>query len=325
MENSVFLSFDGSKVVSHIKIYENDLKQKIHLIPVCHIGTYDYFQNIVTYVGEDIPCIFENVKLGSESDKPHKPIKNLDDLIEIFSITYDKFWQEYKSLIKRSYRKFSGREVKKLHKLVRREVYKSNKKIMQIYELCEKTNFGITNVILIQVYWCEILELEHQTIAIDYENDIPNRSNWCHGDVNFEALKNKADLSEVIKQVLTNPTQKQISEIQKERYLVMQSILESINLYRIGDSSQRRKELATMLTDAMTTQYQALENQSPEFLMKMRNTIVESGISILLQDFNEIMIFYGAMHMIPIEKFLLDAGFKLRSEERFEVFDVNIL
>lgn len=163
--------------MSHVKMYENNLNKKVHLIPVCHFGTKDYFHNIMAYVGEEIPCIFESIKLGSELDKSYKPIKTLDDLIEVYSIIYDKFWEEFSSLIKKFNKKYVGKDIKKLHELVKREVYNSNDKIIKIYELCEKVNFSLTSMTLIQVYWSEILNLDYQFIAIDYENDIPNRSN----------------------------------------------------------------------------------------------------------------------------------------------------
>jgi hypothetical protein len=323
MENSVFLSFDGSKLVSHIKIYENNSKQKIHLIPVCHFGTYDYFHDIVAYVGEDIPCIFENIKIGSELDKSHKPLKNLDDFIEIYSNIYDKFWNECETLIKKFNKKYVGKEIKQLQKLAKREVYKSNDKIMQIYELCEKVNFSITSMLLIQVYWAEILDLEHQFMAIDYENDIPSRSNWCHGDLNFGAVQNKLNITELTKQALTSPTQTQISETQKEMSLILQAILGAIQLCQLNPVSQRRKEIAEVLIDSMKTENQAFEEQSPEFLLKTRNMIVERGISIFLEDFDEIMVFYGAYHMIAIEQFLLGGGFELKAEKCFDIFDIN--
>lgn len=327
MENSVFLSFDESKLVSHIKIYENHLKQKIHLIPVCHIGTKEYFQNIVAYVGEEIPCIYENLKFGSIDDKSYKSSKTLDDLIEFYYEnyyqSYDKHGQEYKSLLKNFYKKYTSKEVKKLHKLVRKEVFKSSNKIIQIFDLCEKTNFNLFNTYVLQVYWCEMLGLEHQMMTIDYENDILNRNNWCHGDLDFSKIKDKTNLEEKIKQILINPTQQLINESEKERTMVMGTLLVTINFYRMDNCTQRRRELATLLIENMTTIFQDFENSSPEIVLKTRNTIVEKGISILLEEFNEIMVFYGAMHMISIEKFLLNEGFKLISEESFEVFNVD--
>ena len=322
MGHTVFLSFDESKLVSHIKVYENHLNQKIHLIPVSHIGTKEYFQNIVEYVGNEIPCIYENIKLGSEGDTAYKSITNLEDLIEYYNVRYGKIWQEFNSLNKKFYRKYISKEVKEIHKLVQQEVKKSNKQINQIYGLCKKSYFNMIVTYLIQFYWCEIFKLEHQMIAIDYESDIPNRSNWCHGDLNYEAPEDNTNLKETLKNLLSNPTQNLVNELEKEKTIVLGMLLATINFSRKNTYSQRRRELATLLIDSMTTQYLEFENSSPEFLLKMRNVIVEEGISSLLEDFDEIMVFYGAMHMINIEKFLLNEGFKLIKEESFEVFNV---
>ena len=323
MEYTIFLSFDESKLISHIKVYENHLKQKIHLIPVSHIGTNEYFQNIVEYVGNHIPCIYENIKLGSEGDTSYKSITNLEDLIDYYNVRYGKIWQEYNSLNKKFFRRFISKEVKNLHKLVQQEVKKSNEQINQIYELCKKSYFNMIVTYLIHFYWCEIFKLEHQMITIDYENDIPNRSNWCHGDLNYEAPEDNTNLKEMLKKLLTNPTQNLVNELEKEKTIVLGMLLATINFSRINTYSQRRRELATLLIDSMTTQYQEFEKSSPEFLLKVRNAIVEEAISSLLEDYNEVMVFYGATHMISIENFLLNQGFNYIDENQFEVFNIN--
>jgi hypothetical protein len=323
IENSIFISFDGAKLVSHIKTYENDVNQKIHLIPVVHLGTAEYYYNILAYVGS-IPCLYESVKFGPESNKPREPVKNVDDYIELYSISCDKVWNEYNSLISNFNRKFLSKDVKKLHKFVRKKVHKSNDKLRQIYELCKKTNFSFSNVMMIQLYWCEILKLEHQWTAIDYENDISKQSNWIHTDIDLEGIQDQKDVKEAIRRILTSPTSEEISQIQKEMYSIIGMIWQSVELYRMLDSSQRRRELANTLIDMMTTQYQVLETQAPELLLNTRNVMIEDSIINQIEDNNELMIFYGAIHMISIEKFLLDAGFKFKTEDHFEVFDINL-
>jgi hypothetical protein len=213
--------------------------------------------------------------------------------------------------------------LKKVLKLLQQEAHKSNKKIIQIYELCKKTNFSLINATVIQAYWCEIFKLEHQMRAIDYENDIPNRSNWVHVDLNLNLEENKTDQIEKVLQVLKNPTQAVIDETEKERSFIIGTLINTINLSQMSECSQRRKEFANMIIDTMTTQYHAFENVSPEFLLKKRNTIVEKGISTLLEDFDEITVFYGAVHMIGIENHLFNKGFKVINEKCFEVFDIN--
>ena len=178
-------------------------------------------------------------------------------------------------------------------------------------------------IYLLQFYWCEIFKLDHQMITIDYEKDIPNRSNWWHGDVNYNTPEDSTQLKETLKKLLTNPTQNLISELEKEKTIVLGMLLATINFSRINSYSHRRRELATLLIDAMTTQYQEFENFSPEFLLKMRNAIVEEAISSLFEDYNEVMVFYGATHMISIENFLLNQGFNYIDENQFEVFNIN--
>ena len=323
MQNISFLSFEGGKLLSHVKIYENESNHKIHLIPIVHIGTKDYFHNIVEYVGDDIPCIYESMGFASNGDESHNIKRNLDDLIEFYSNEYDLMWKDHDSFIKKFHRKYTSKELKKVLKLIRQEAYKSNKKIIRIYELCNKTNFSLINGNIIQIYWCEILRLEHQMMAIDYEIDIPNRSNWVRADLNFKLEQNKTEQIEKILEVFKNPTQTVLDEIEKERSFIMGTLINTINLSQMNKCSQRRKEFAKMTIDTMTTQYHAFENVTPEYLIKQRNIIVEEGISTLLEDFDEVAVFYGAVHMIGIEKYLFNKGFKVINQKCYEVFDIN--
>ncbi|MFX1388723.1 MAG: hypothetical protein ACFE9Z_01510 [Promethearchaeota archaeon] len=322
MENKSFISLDGNKVLSHVKIYESDFNHKIHLIPVIHIGTADYFLNIVEYVGE-IPCIFENLKLGRKNSEFDKPIKNIDDFIESYSKISEKKWREYDSLIKKFIRKYISKDIKKLHKTIRNLVNELNGKLKTIYELCEKTNFDLSNLLMIQLYWCEILKLKHQFVVIDYVNDIPNRRNWIHTDLNFEKLMDQENLKEIINQFFKDPTQQQVIEAQKQMKLVLLSIFQSLQFIKTDDISQRRREFARIIIDEVAIQYKAFENLSPKLLFNVRNEMIANVVLDLLENEEEIMIFYGATHMIFIEKMLLDAGFKPKTEKLFEIFNTR--
>jgi pheromone shutdown protein TraB len=165
--------------------------------------------------------------------------------------------------------------------------------------------------------------LEHQLIAIDFTNDIAKRSNWIHTDINFEDFKDRKDFSDTIKRILTTPTKKVINESQKEMQLVMYALYQSVEYGKILDYSQRRIIFANDLIDSMTSLYQTLEKISPELLLNMRNEMIEDTILDLIKENNEIMILYGAAHMINIEKFVLDTGFTFKAEQCFDVFNVN--
>ena len=61
------------------------------------------------------------------------------------------------------------------------------------------------------------------------------------------------------------------------------------------------------------------------FMFTIPMSILAASILLftrLLKD-NEIMVFYGASHMIGIEKFLLENGFSYESQKKFEVFKIS--
>ncbi|MFX1496070.1 MAG: hypothetical protein ACFFBH_00950 [Promethearchaeota archaeon] len=319
---SEFLSFNGTSLFSHCRVYENNLNQKIHLIPVCHLGTKEYFHNLVAYVG-NVPCIFENLNLNTDSDNIFYGIRNTDDYVELYTLRCDKIWQEYKRLIKKFYKKFMTEKLKKLQNLLKKELKHSNEKIKRIYDLSERTKFSLPNLVLMQLYWCELVNLIHQFIALDYKNDIMLRSNWILADLNLGELNEQVDMSEFLRELLTSPTPEQLVELQKEMQIVMLSILELLQIERITEIAQRRRELAVRLINIMTQDYEKFESSNPTILLKTRNTLIEDSLLNLIENNNEIMVFYGATHMIEIEKFLFDEGFTYKSEKAFEVFNIN--
>ncbi|MEJ2295320.1 MAG: hypothetical protein P8Y23_11215 [Candidatus Lokiarchaeota archaeon] len=96
-----------------------------------------------------MPCIFENAKFSSETHKINKFVKNVDEFIEIYSVTSEDYWRKYRSLIKSFNRKYIGNDVKKLHNTLRKAVKKLDGKIKILFELCKRTNFGLSNLIMI--------------------------------------------------------------------------------------------------------------------------------------------------------------------------------
>lgn len=321
MKDSGFLSFDGDSLFSHIKIYRNEAKQKIHLIPISHIGKTEYFHELVEYVGKKT-CMFEYLTTGSESVANR--IKNLDDYLALYKPRCEEFWQKYKKFILSYYKNFISKDLNKFRKDVKKAAKKSNEKIRQIYEYSEKTKFSFPNLQMIQLCWCELIKLDHQFLVLDFKNDILNRPNWIHTDLNIEELNKDVDMEELMMQLLTNPNLAQISETQKEINVVLNSILELIEISQIPSYSLRRMNFASMIIDVMTKSYETYEKMNPELLMKTRNKLIETSILDLITDNNEFMVFYGASHMINIEKFILKEGFSFESQKKFEVFNINL-
>ena len=320
MTDSGFLSFDGDSLFSHIKIYENQSNQKIHLIPVSHIGKEEYFHELVEYVGST-PCIFEYLRVNSEEVNDN--IKNIDDYLEIYGPLCEELWQKYKKMIRSFYKNFLNKELNKFRKSVKKQAKKSNKKLRKIYEFSEKSRFSFPNLPMLQLYWCELLKLDHQFVALDFKNDIQHRPNWIHTDLNIEELNENDDLSDAAIDILTNPSPAQLQEVEKEINVVLSSILELVHTFKIPSYTIRRMNFAAMLIEIMANYYKMIEETNPELLMTTRNLLIENRIIELLAENTEIMVFYGASHMINIEKFLFDEGFSTKSFKKFEVFNIN--
>jgi len=319
---SKFLSFDGSSLLSHCCTYYNADSKRVCLIPVIHLGNSTYFQNLVNYIGNR-PTLFENMKLVVKDQNAHGSIKNLEDYMELNASNTETFYKTYKKLLNRFYKKYFTKELKELWKLVKREVENSDSKIKQIYEFSEKTRFAVQSFTPIQLYWAEIMNLSHQFIAIDYENDIINRSNWIVTDLDIQKLMKDVDLNELFKEILTTPSQNLLNEVLKEIQMIFSSILACVELANLPNVSQRRERLATWVMESISQQYKIIEEASPEYILNMRNNLVENRIIETLEKNDEVMVFFGATHMIGIEKFLIDIEFAFKAEEPFKVFDIN--
>jgi hypothetical protein len=320
MEKSVFLSLDGDSLFSHVKVYENQSNQKIHLIPVSHIGKKEYFYELVEYVGNS-PCLFEFLRINSED--LNDSIKNIDDYLELYGPICEDFWQKYKKMIRSFYKNFITRELNQFRKYVKKQVNRSNEKLRKIYEYCEKSKFSFPNLPMLQLYWCELLKLDHQFIVLDFKNDILHRPNWIHADLDIKELIENDDLSESAVQLLTDPSPAQLQEVEKEINIVLNSILELVHAYQVPSYTLRRMNFAGMLIDIMSKNNETHEKMNPDLLMKTRNLLIENKIIELLNENTKLMVFYGASHMINIEKFLFQEGFSAKSFKKFVVFNVN--
>ena len=130
MVNPEFLSYSEETLFSHVKVYANEDHHRIHLIPVSHIGTKRYFQELISYVG-NTKCLFEYLRINSDNIE-HK-IRNIDEYLERYESVCKDFWEENKKLLISFYKNFLNDDLKKLKKIVKKKVKKSNEKLKKIY------------------------------------------------------------------------------------------------------------------------------------------------------------------------------------------------
>jgi len=51
--------------------------------------------------------------------------------------------------------------------------------------------------------------------------------------------------------------------------------------------------------------------------------MIEEQVLDLIEDHEEIVVFYGMAHMIAVERFLLEQGFSFKTQQSFEVFKIE--
>lgn len=317
-----FIDYDGISLFSNCLVFQNEKNKKVHLLPVIHLGSMQYYSGMQDYIENRI-CIYEEIKTGQSDINQQKSIKNLDEFIDIMSPEVEKFWEPFKSLLKRFYKNFINKDTKNLWKRAKKEIKHSDEKIRIIYDICVKSFFGIHNIFPIQLYLSEIMNLEQQQIAIDYENDIQYRSNWILTDLNSSEQAENIDMSEIIEEYLTEPTREIIEVSQKEIIFLLSLILFIVGLKKITKVSKRREVFATNLIQGLTLQFEASKELLPDYLLDPRNSMIENQILNLIEDHEEIIVFYGVAHMVALERFLLDQGFSLKNQQSFEVFKIE--
>jgi len=318
-----FLDYDGKSLFSNCLVYQNENKKKVYLLPVIHIGSTQYYYGMDAYIENRI-CVYEKLKLASSDKNWQKPIKSLNEYIELSSPGIEEFWEQYKKLLDKFYKKFLPRDIKKLWKMAKKEFENFDNKIRIIYDSCVKSGFGIQNLFPIQLYLCEIMNLDHQQIAIDYENDISYRPKWIHVDLDFEKMTENVDVNELVEEMLTEPSPETLDIFLKTIRLLLTNVLALVEFKKIPEISKRRELLANGIIQGLTQQFEEIKkNYTPEYLLETRNSMIEDQILNLIEDHEEIVVFYGMAHMIAVERFLLEQGFNLKTQQSFEVFKIE--
>lgn len=322
MKEFKFLDYDGTSLFSNCVVYQNEKRVQVHLLPVIHIGEVSYYVELLNYIQDRI-CVFEKLNLASSNIDKEIFVKNLDEYLEITSPGIEDFWSRYKNLLKKFYKKFLTRDVKLIWKTVKKEFKNFDANIQKIYDDCLKTGFGIQNLFPIQLYLCEIMNLDHQMITIDYVGDIPHRTNWIHADLDFDKITENVDIFDLIEDLLTEPSPEELEVLLKQMSLILINILGMVEFRVTPGISKRRELLANGIIQGLTQQFEEILTYTPDYIMEDRNSMVEEQILNLIEEHEEIVVFYGAAHMGAIERFLLNQGFSFKNQQSFRAFKIE--
>jgi hypothetical protein len=207
--------------------------------------------------------------------------------------------------------------------MVKKEFKNFDDKIQKIYDDCIKSGFGIQNLYPIQLYLCEIMNLDHQILAIDYISDIPHRINWIHTDLDFDKITENVDLVELIEEMLTEPSPETLKILLKQIRLLLTNILGMVEFKKTPKVSKRRELLANGLVHLLTQQFEEVKKNTPDYILEGRNSLIEEQILNLIEDNKEIVVFYGVAHMGAIKRFLVEQGFSVKNQQSFEAFKIE--
>ncbi len=317
-----FLDYDGKSLFTNCLVYQNEKKVQIHLLPVIHIGNTPYYSELQNYIQDRI-CLFEKLNLITSDVDLKKSVSSLDDYLELSAQGIEEFWDRYKKLLKKYYKKFLTGDIKSLWKMVKKEFKNVNDESRTIYDNCVKSGFGIQNLCPIQLYLCKIMNLDHQMIAIDYVNDIPQRTNWIHTDLDLAKITENVNLNDLMEEILIDPSPEILEVTLQQIRFVLLNILVMRRFKKSPEASKRRELLADDLIQGLTQEFKEVIKNTPDYLIDNRNSLVEDKILNLIRDHEEIVVFYGLAHMRALEGFLLKQGFNLISKQSFKVFKIE--
>ncbi|MFX0074027.1 MAG: hypothetical protein ACFE96_01185 [Candidatus Hermodarchaeota archaeon] len=317
-----FLDFDGVSLYSNCLVYQNKENIQVHLCPVIHIGDTQYYSSLLNYIQNRI-CIFEKINLTPSDTTLQSSAKTLEEYLEIVSPGIEEFWNQYQKLLKKFYKKFFTKDVRSLCKAVKKQSKYFDEDIKTIHDDCIKSGFGIQNMYPIQLYLCESMNLNHQLNAIDYVNDIPHRTNWIHTDLDFANLSENVDLNELVEEMLTDPSQEILEMLLKQIKMLLTNIIGMVEFKKTPEVSKRRELLASGLIHFLTQQFEELTNLAPNYILEERNSMVEDQILNLIEDHEDIVVFYGVAHMGAIERFVINQGFSFKTQHRFKAFEID--
>jgi hypothetical protein len=327
------------KAICHIFSHKNG--KKIHLLPVSHYGEKQFYIDLLEYIG-DKNCLYEGMNYLPSNDDEELELpqelsnpKSLDQRIEsIYLIT-----EQLQLLARKEIRKFNRLiitgEVRKLRKTIKRILRKVDEKFKVVFYQCEKSGFRFFNISTIHNLIADSLGLQYQYNVIDYVNDIPNRDNWHHADIlidlnrtsnkdaDYQDSKDSSSESVELLEDLNNNIELNYDpfDIQttKENALLMYRMLILAIFFQFIPSDKKLEKYAQDVVDSVQQNLSG-KSQLPTYLIEHRNQIVMKRTKELLERLDEIIVFYGALHMTGIEEMITNEGFSLDSVKEFEIF-----
>ena len=123
--------------------------------------------------------------------------------------------------------------------------------------------------------------------------------------------------------MLTEPSPETLEMLMKQIKLLLTNILGMVEFKMTLKISEKRELLASGLVHFLTQQFEEITNDTPEYILEERNSMVQEQILNLIEVHEEIVVFYGVAHMGAIEKFVKEQGFSVMTQQRFKAFQIE--
>ncbi len=307
-----FVSFrDGVfKTICHV--YKDEFGRTLHLLPVVHIGEKEYYEALLEYVGGKI-CVYESINIKAENAEDKVELNSFDEWLQYNEKIAEEIDRELGPEIKKFIRnKIFDCFIRRLRRLVKRNLQVADERITTLFNQLERTNFALHNQTIQQNLLAEILNLSYQFNVIDLINDIPNRKNWIHGDINLQLPEPSRERTI---DILKHPPPGFV-EILKANARLFYGMLYLIENLVNSSVNERRTQMANL--------FAGVEQENiPGVYLDCRNNIVIETANKQFDEHDELVIFYGAAHMTDIKEEAEKVGFELISTTEFVAFTAS--
>ncbi|MHA1109702.1 MAG: hypothetical protein ACTSRE_01265 [Promethearchaeota archaeon] len=303
-----FISFQDGFMKTICHVYKHEDGRILHLLPVIHVGEEEYYEALLGYIGEKI-CVYESIIIKSENTESVE-LNSFDEWLQY----NEKIAEEIDTTLGPEIKKFQrnkiiDRFIRRLRRLVKRNLGVADERLTTFFNQLERTNFSLHNHTIQQILLAEFLNVTYQFNAIDYINDIPHRKNWIHGDIDIELPEPSRERTI---DILKHPPPGFV-EIIKANARQFYGLLYLVESLVHGSINERRTQMAQLFSGME-------QEEIPGEYIDGRNNIVIETASKQFDEHDEVVIFYGAAHMDGIKVEAEKVGFELISTHEFLAF-----
>ncbi|MHA1682206.1 MAG: hypothetical protein ACTSUE_14815 [Promethearchaeota archaeon] len=310
-----FLEIHKEGLFSNVVTFTHPTKpSRVRLIPAIHIGEQSYYSGILDKIGNQL-CLYEFISGDKNTRALTKAFIHEEDFNKIIELVkHSDYFKVNRGVFKEYIKQHLPEEIRKFRKVIKKFFFRFRKSNLdEIFKIAEYSQYDSGNLILLNRYIADFLEVSFQLKEIDYLTDIPSRKNWVNVDLQGNRGDNRTREPLELSPPIINYFHTQVST-------VLSSLGLYISLLEIEDPGKRRVKFANHILGVDETMSKMAETDLPNILLNVRNQIAIKEMKVALDAGYDFCVLYGAMHLIAFEKFLSSEGFVLHESEFVKIF-----